>query len=129
MPWGRSPEGLPARPFALALAFSAFLPLAALSARQTLEFAIDEAAWGAVHMKPKHHYLWHNALRLSEGALAMDCFVHERKHQLAKQALFSVSRSVSGMLRPTPYRQGSSALGERLHIGFRLLRRLLGGRR
>jgi len=50
-----------------------------------LHNASPQAAWGADHMRPKHHYLWHNALQAARG-VSMDCFVHERKHQLAKQA-------------------------------------------
>ena len=37
-------------------------------------------------MKPKHHYCFHNAEQLAPGVLVLDCWVHERKHQLLKQA-------------------------------------------
>ena len=43
------------------------------------------AAYGKEGLKPKHHYIFHNALQASRGEV-MDCFVHERKHQVLKAA-------------------------------------------
>ena len=45
-----------------------------------------QEAYGSVHLKPKHHYLHHNAARASEAGILLDCWVHERKHQMLKQA-------------------------------------------
>lgn len=44
-----------------------------------------KAAYGATRLKPKHHYAMHNAVHRDAGSAPfLDCFVHERKHQVAK---------------------------------------------
>lgn len=45
-----------------------------------------QAAYGEGHLKPKHHYCFHNAESLaSSKSVVLDCWVHERKHQMLKQ--------------------------------------------
>ena len=51
---------------------------------------LRKAAYGNGHIKPKHHYCFHNAQQLELCAMSLDCFVHERKHQVLKQAADSM---------------------------------------
>lgn len=75
-------------------------------------------AWGVEHMRPKHHYLWHNARHLSEGGQPMDCFVHERKHQMAKQARAFV-RWLSLHMPPEGYGRTSIMCEYNLRVSMR----------
>jgi len=50
-------------------------------------------AYGKSLLRPKHHYAMHNALETRGGSL--DCFVHERKHQVAKRAADPVRNTTS----------------------------------
>ena len=43
-------------------------------------------AYGSEHINPKHHFSFHNAIGKQVGDIWLDCFVHERKHQVVKQA-------------------------------------------
>ena len=43
-------------------------------------------AHGNQHVRPKHHYMWHMTRQAEEDGFWVDCFVHERKHQLTKDA-------------------------------------------
>lgn len=55
-----------------------------------------QSAYGTSHLKPKHHYALHNAIRAqSPGRLPLDCFVHERKHQILKRAASSIKNTSS----------------------------------
>lgn len=61
-----------------------------------------QAAYGTQHLRPKHHFLFHNAQQLAAGSLLLDCFVHERKHQMMKQARRQVNmKSKVGFLQPS----------------------------
>lgn len=42
-------------------------------------------AHGTEHCKPKHHFSFHSAMQMATGVV-LDCFVHERKHQMLKRA-------------------------------------------
>ena len=53
------------------------------------------AAYGMEHIKPKHHYAMHNALQAERGDLVLDCFVHERKHQVLKRAATPIKNTVN----------------------------------
>jgi hypothetical protein len=68
-----------------------------------------KAAWGVENMRPKHHFLWHNASRIAEGALRLDCFVHERKHQTAKKAI--ATNFVSQAMRRICATHGRNSFG------------------
>ena len=41
-------------------------------------------AYGDTFVKPKHHYLLHCSTQYEEDGRWLDCFVHERKHQVIK---------------------------------------------
>ena len=49
-------------------------------------------AYGTEHVKPKHHYSFHNAESICDSACVLDCFVHERKHQTLKQEANFIKR-------------------------------------
>ena len=44
------------------------------------------AAYGDQFLKPKHHYLMHLHEQYKEDGFYLDCFTHERKHQVIKAA-------------------------------------------
>jgi len=53
-------------------------------------------AYGKSSLKPKHHYLFHNALRSESSAGELqDCVVHERKHQLLKAAADKIKNTIA----------------------------------
>jgi hypothetical protein len=55
-----------------------------------------KAAYGTSHIKPKHHYGQHSAARAeSPDVVQVDCFVHERKHQVLKRAANPVKNSLA----------------------------------
>lgn len=43
---------------------------------------LHQAAYGLQHLKPKHHFGLHNALRLQRAPVMLDAFVCERKHSV-----------------------------------------------
>ena len=45
-----------------------------------------QLAYGIDSVIPKHHYMWHVAQE-QEDDLFLDCFVHERKNKIVKQAI------------------------------------------
>lgn len=60
--------------------------------RQFME--AHRAAYGTERIKPKHHYAMHNALQAERGDLVLDCFVHERKHQVLKRAANPIKNTI-----------------------------------
>ena len=48
------------------------------------EFLLFLAAAGIIEVIPKHHYMFHMTRKAEEDGIWLDCFVHERKHQLIK---------------------------------------------
>ena len=56
-------------------------------------FEMHKTAYGNEYIKPKHHFAFHNALGKQEGDVWIDCFVHERKHQVVKQAASMVKNT------------------------------------
>jgi hypothetical protein len=42
-------------------------------------------AHGKEYVRPKHHYMLHMHRQCEEDRFLLDCFVHERKHQVAKE--------------------------------------------
>lgn len=55
------------------------------------------AAYGTDLVKPKHHFVFHNGLQFRDrtGRVVVDCFVHERKHQIAKAAANPIKNTVA----------------------------------
>lgn len=55
------------------------------------------AAYGTDLVKPKHHFVFHNGLQFRDRArrVVVDCFVHERKHQVAKAAASPIKNTVA----------------------------------
>ena len=47
---------------------------------------LHKAAYGTEWVKPKHHFAYHNVLGQQCEKAWLDCFVHERKHQVVKVA-------------------------------------------
>ena len=47
---------------------------------------LHKACYGTDWIKPKHHFSFHNILSLQDDRVWLDCFVHERKHQVVKGA-------------------------------------------
>ena len=47
---------------------------------------LHKACYGTEWIKPKHHFAFHNILSLQDDKVWLDCFVHERKHQVVKRA-------------------------------------------
>ena len=47
---------------------------------------LHKAFYGIEWIKPKHHFAFHNILSLDSDKVFLDCFVHERKHQIVKRA-------------------------------------------
>ena len=58
----------------------------AVSSKMQAFLQAHQAAYGTTHTKPKHHYGLHDCMRAQRGGLMLDCFVHERKHQVLKRA-------------------------------------------
>jgi len=58
----------------------------ALDAKLSRHLAAHKLAYGDQFLKPKHHFAFHNALQLTRDHFMLDCFVHERKHQVLKHA-------------------------------------------
>ena len=48
------------------------------------------AAYTKNEVKPKHHYAMHLPNQIANDGFLLDCFVHERKHQVAKTAATNV---------------------------------------
>ena len=53
------------------------------------------AAYGPELVRPKHHYLQHLTKQASEDGFWLDCFVHERKHQIVKDAATHIKNTRS----------------------------------
>jgi hypothetical protein len=53
-----------------------------MGVRRFLRLHID--AHGVKYIRPKHHYMFHMFRQPMEDLIWLDCFVHERKHQLTK---------------------------------------------
>ena len=53
------------------------------------------AAYGVEWVKPKHHYMIHMPRQVSEDGVWLDCFVHERKHQVIKSAASHIKNTSS----------------------------------
>jgi hypothetical protein len=53
-----------------------------MQVRVFLRLHID--AHGVKYIRPKHHYMFHMFRQPEEDLIWLDCFVHERKHQLTK---------------------------------------------
>ena len=55
------------------------------------------AAYGVDLVKPKHHFLFHNGIQFRDrtGRVVVDCFVHERQHQIAKAAANPIKNTVA----------------------------------
>ena len=47
---------------------------------------LHQSYYGTTWIKPKHHFAFHNVLSLRDDKVWLDCFVHERKHQIVKRA-------------------------------------------
>ena len=54
-----------------------------------------KAAYELELMRPKHHYAFHNCLQMLQQGSIIDCFVHERKHQVVKRAASAVKNTTS----------------------------------
>ena len=48
--------------------------------------AAHRQAYGDEYIKPKHHFGFHNVLAGDNDKVWLDCFVHERKHQIVKDS-------------------------------------------
>ena len=55
-----------------------------LKARIRSFFRSHVDAYADELVRPKHHYMWHMTKQVDEDGFWLDCFVHERKHQLTK---------------------------------------------
>ena len=53
------------------------------------------AAYGCDWVKPKHHYMIHMPRQVEEDGVWLDCFVHERKHQVIKEAASHIKNTTS----------------------------------
>ena len=47
---------------------------------------LHKSCYGNEWIKPKHHFTFHNILSQQDDKVWLDCFVHERKHQVVKRA-------------------------------------------
>ena len=47
---------------------------------------LRKARYGTELIKPKNRFAFHNILSLQDDKMWLDCFVHERKHQVVKRA-------------------------------------------
>ena len=52
-------------------------------------------AYGQQYIRPKHHYMFHMTKQAEEDGFWLDCFVHERKHQLAKSCAHHIENTSS----------------------------------
>ena len=50
------------------------------------------ATYGDMHVKPKHHYMFHASDQASEDGIWLDAFVLERRHKLAKATASNIHR-------------------------------------
>ena len=81
-------------------------------------------AYGVEHIRPKHHYAMHSAIQAQEsGRTFVDCFVHERKHQVMKRCADAIKNtrtfeaSVLGRVLLEQCRQVTSAPPSRTILG------------
>lgn len=56
----------------------------ALKAAIAESFRLHLAAHGREFLRPKHHYQWHMCDQADADGFWLDCFTHERKHQVIK---------------------------------------------
>ena len=52
------------------------------------------AAYTKKEVKPKHHYAMHLPNQIANDGFLLDCFVHERKHQVAKTAATNIKNTL-----------------------------------
>ena len=57
--------------------------------------AIHCAFYGNEHLRPKHHYLFHITEQPRRDRFWLDCYTHERKHQLIKAAIQDIDNLAS----------------------------------
>ena len=60
------------------------------------------AAYGCEWVKPKHHYMIHMPRQVEEDGVWLDCFVHERKHQIIKEAAAHIKNTCLLYTSPSP---------------------------
>ncbi len=53
------------------------------------------AAYGCDWVKPKHHYMIHMPRQVEEDGVWLDCFVHERKHHIIKEAAAHIKNTIA----------------------------------
>ena len=69
-----------------------------LAMRETMQRAVGsfldahKAAYGIDAIVPKHHYQWH-VVSDQEDDIFLDCFVHERKNKIVKQAMTHITNT------------------------------------
>ena len=56
---------------------------------------LHKLAYGTDWIKPKHHFAFHNALSWQQDEVWLDCFVHERKHQVLKDAASAIDNTTN----------------------------------
>jgi hypothetical protein len=57
--------------------------------------SLHVVAYGSDYIKPKHHYMMHMTRQVEEDSIWLDCFVHERKHQVIKEAASHLKNTVT----------------------------------
>ena len=57
-----------------------------LNAEVDSAFRLHVEAYGCGLVKPKHHYMLHLTKQAESDGIYLDCFVHERKHQVIKHS-------------------------------------------
>jgi hypothetical protein len=56
--------------------------------------SLHVVAYGSAYIRPKHHYMMHMTRQVEEDGIWLDCFVHERKHQVIKEAASHLKNTV-----------------------------------
>jgi hypothetical protein len=57
--------------------------------------SLHVVAYGSAYIRPKHHYMMHMTRQVEEDGIWLDCFVHERKHQVIKEAASHLKNTVT----------------------------------
>ena len=57
--------------------------------------ALHIACYGNTHWRPKHHYLFHITDQPRRDGFWLDCYTHERKHQLIKASIQDIDNLAS----------------------------------
>lgn len=84
---------------------------------------MHQRAHGVEYIRPKHHFGFHNVLDSSDDKVWLDCSVHERKHQIVKQAADAIKNtssyeaSVLGRVLVTQLRQLENTKKDKTLIG------------